>query len=74
MKKTYQQPDIWVEELETAFLVMAGSPNPTNEVTKTAGNADINYGGGGAGPARAGESSLWDDTEDNSSWDNHTEL
>ncbi|MBP5506743.1 MAG: hypothetical protein J6Y23_02710 [Prevotella sp.] len=66
MKKTYQQPEIWVEELEVAFQVLAGSTK--YEVTQVDG-ADLKYGGGGDGPARAGASSLWDE-EDDSSWDN----
>ena len=46
--------------------VLAGSP--TRQVTNVTG-AGLGYGGGGTGSARAGESNLWDDEEDDSSWD-----
>ena len=64
MKKTYQKPEIWVEELKTESPLLGTSDS---KVTKTAGNAEIKYGGGGSGPARAGENSLWDD-DDDSGW------
>ena len=41
----------------------------SNEVTSTAGNSGIIYGGGGNGPARAGENTLWDEEDDGSDWD-----
>ena len=65
MKKTYMQPEIWVEVLTVENPLLALS----NEVTSTAGNSGIIYGGGGNGPARAGENSLWDDEDDGSDWD-----
>ena len=65
MKKTYMQPEIWVEELGTECPLLGTS----NKVTSTAGNSGIKYGGGASGPARAGENRLWDDEDDDSSWD-----
>ena len=59
------QPEIWVEVLTVENPLLALS----NEVTSTAGNSGIIYGGGGNGPARAGENSLWDDEDDGSDWD-----
>ncbi len=78
MKKTYQQPDIWVEELEMDCHVLAESPIFTKkELTRVVGydefsaNIGIRYGGGGTGPARAEEIVIWDDDgDDASSWDN----
>lgn len=59
MKKNYQQPEIWVEKLNAAFQVLAGSPI-TDKVVKTESNVGIEYGGEGNGqPARA-NGSLWD--------------
>ena len=67
MKKIYQQPEIWVDELKMENQVLANSP--LRQVTNVTG-AGLGYGGGGNGPARAGESNLWDDEEDGSDWDN----
>ena len=67
MKKTYMQPEIWVEEL------MAESPLLGNSITNVQGKSGsetiFGYGGGGSGGARAGESTLWDDEDDDTSWD-----
>ena len=68
MKKTYMQPEIWVEGMNTENPILAGSI-PDRQVTNVIG-AGLGYGGGGNGNARAGESNLWDDEEDNSGWDN----
>ena len=65
MKKTYMQPEIWVEELVTECPLLGES----NRVTSTAGNSGIKYGGGFSGQARAGEGQLWDDENDDSAWD-----
>lgn len=65
MKKIYMQPEIWVEVLSTESPLLGAS----NEVTSTTGNSGIIYGGGGNGPARVGESQLWDDEDDDSAWD-----
>lgn len=66
MKKNYQKPKIWVEELKMESPLLGGSL--INQVTNVIGNTSIGYGGGGSGPARAGENSLWDDEEDESEW------
>jgi hypothetical protein len=63
MKKTYQRPEIWVDELMAECQVLAGSPRPTNEVVSTTSNVGIDYGGGGNGPARA-NASLWDECDE----------
>ncbi len=65
MKKTYTTPEIWVENMITERSLLGES---ITEVIKTEGNASLIYGGGGSGPARSGESSLWDDSDD-SDWD-----
>ena len=66
-KQTYKRPEIWVEGLEIE------SPLLTNTITdiqgKSGGVTIFGYGGGGNGPARAGESGLWDDEDDGSAWD-----
>ena len=67
MKKTYMQPEIWVEELKAESQVLADSP--LNQVTNVTGNTNIIYCGGGSGPARAGVYHLWDDEEDDTDWD-----
>ena len=65
MKKTYQQPEIWVEELEMEIPLLES----LRDVQGKSGNETIfGYGGGGIGPARAGESNLWEDEEDDSGW------
>ena len=66
MKKTYQRPEIWVEEIESTYQVLADSP--TNEIKKVDGNAELIYGGAGSGNARAGESNIWDEEPQNT-WD-----
>lgn len=70
MKKTYMQPEIWVEKMNAEYQVMAGSPRPTDEVTSISTKEDIGitYGGAGNGSARAGESQIWDDEGDDSAW------
>lgn len=65
MKKTYMQPEIWVEELKMESPLLGDSL--TKQVTNVTGSG-IGYGGGGSGPARAGENHLWDD-DDDSGWD-----
>ncbi len=67
MRKTYQQPEIWVEELKMENQVLAGS---VKDIQTNLGESTLKYGGGGDGPARAGENNLWDDEEDDSGWDN----
>lgn len=58
-------PEIWLENLTTESPLLGDSQK---EVIKTDGNAALNYGGGGSGPARAGEGNLWEDNDD-SDWD-----
>ncbi len=65
MKKMYTNPEIWVENMITESPLLGGS---LDGVTSIKGNTTLNYGGGGSGPARSGESNLWDD-DDNSDWD-----
>ena len=44
--------------------------NTITNIQGKSGDATIfEYGGGGSGPARAGESGLWDDEDGGSAWD-----
>ena len=65
MKKTYIRPEIGVEELGVESQILADSP--TNVITNVTGS--FGYGGGGSGPARAGESRLWDEEDEDFEWD-----
>ena len=64
MKKNYQEPEIWVEE-----VVLEGCI--AQQISSIRGNTSLGYGGGGSGPARAGENDLWDDEneDEDSKWD-----
>ena len=64
MKKNYQEPEIWVEE-----VVLEGCI--AQQISNIRGNTSLGYGGGGSGPARAGENDLWDDEneDEDSKWD-----
>jgi hypothetical protein len=64
MKKNYQSPLVIELKAEACGLL-----TESNVVTSTGGNSGIGYGGGGNGPARAGENALWDDEDDGSDWD-----
>ena len=58
MKITYIQPTMVVVKLQHQGIICT-----SGIVTRTAGNADLDYEGGGSGPARTKESSnVWDDT------------
>ena len=48
--------------------VIAASVNGI--IGKSEGKTILDYGGGGSGPARAGDKAFWDDEDDDSSWDN----
>jgi hypothetical protein len=50
MKKTYSTPTIEVVTLQQQDIICT-----SNEVTRVASSADINYGGGGSEPVRARE-------------------
>ena len=67
MKKTYMQPEIWVEEIKAESPLLVNSI--TNIVGKSGSETIFGYGGGGSGPARAGENHLWDDEDDDTDWD-----
>ena len=67
MKKIYQQPEIWVEELKMESPLLG---NSVKSIQTNLGESTLKYGGDGNGGARAGESNLGDDEEDNSVWDN----
>ena len=67
MRKTYQRPEIWVEELMAENSLLG---NTVSNIQTNLGNSTLRLGGGSNGGARAGESHLWDDNEeDDSSWD-----
>ena len=56
-----------MEELEIESALLG---NTITNIQGKSGDANIfGYGGGGSGPARAGESGLWDDEDDGSAWD-----
>ena len=60
-KKEYQQPATrWIDEDSSSFMLCLSTVRDVNS------NADINYGGGGAGPARSREHnhSVWDEGEE----------
>lgn len=55
-KKFYQQPRLQTTKVEIQNQLLAGS------VTNVYCNADMKYGGGGTGAARAGDGGdVWDD-------------
>ena len=58
MKKTYLKPTIEVDTLQEQDFICT-----SNDVSRVSNNADINYGGGGSGPARARGNGAtdWDD-------------
>jgi len=58
MKKTYLQPTMMVVTLQQQSIICT-----SNDVSRVSGNADLDYGGGGSGPARARQNSGTD-------WDN----
>ena len=59
MKKTYLKPTMQVVTLQQQGIIC------TSGVRSVNGNADIDYGGGGSGPARAPRhrGNDWDDYE-----------
>ena len=59
MKKIYQKPAMRVVRIQHQCHILNGS------VTGTDSNADMNYGGGGHGPAKARSNGGidWDDWE-----------
>ena len=61
MKKTYLQPTTMVVTLQQQGIICT-----SNDVSRVSNNADIDYGGGGSGPARARQHSGidWDDEWD----------
>jgi hypothetical protein len=48
MKKTYLKPTMMVVKLQQQGIICTSTP-----VTSVSSNADLNYDGGGSGPARA---------------------
>ena len=58
MKKTYLQPTMMVVTLQQHSIICG-----SNGVSHVSGNVDMDYGGGGSGPARARQHSGidWDD-------------
>ena len=59
MKKTYSTPTIEVVKLQQHGIIC------TSDVRRVSGNADLNYYGGGTGPARVRYHNPveWDDWE-----------
>ena len=58
MKKTYWQPTMMVVRLQQQSIICT-----SNSVSSVNSNADMDYGGGGSGPARVRQHSGidWDD-------------
>ena len=56
-KKQYCIPSVKTHHIGVAHIVCASGDG----VTKIGGNADINYGGGGSGPAQGRDTGGWDD-------------
>ena len=67
-KQAYLTPEIWVEELKTESPLLV---NSVTGIQTNLGTSTLGYGGGGSGPARAGENHLWDDenVDEGSNWD-----
>ena len=66
MKHAYQKPEIEITAIGPIEVIAATVRNIEG---KSGNETIIEYGGGGSGPARAGESKLWDEEED-TGWDN----
>ncbi len=67
MRKTYLRPETWIEELKMESPLL-GDNSIFSIEGKSGGETILNYGGGGSGSARVGETTLWDEEED-SGWD-----
>ena len=61
MKRVYQKPVLRVVKIQQTHIICASDP-----VTSVSGNADVDYGGGGFGPARARQHGGigWDDWDE----------
>ena len=59
MKKVYVSPVI--KTVNACEVELLQGSNRT--VTKVNSNADINYGGGGSGPARSRDNSFWEEDD-----------
>ena len=55
-KKEYMKPAMRVFETQHQCHILSVS-----DVHSIGGNADMHYGGGGSGPARARQRDIWDD-------------
>ena len=60
MKKTYLQPAMMVVTLQQQGIICTST-----SVSRVSGNADLNYDGGGSGPARVRQHNAmdWEDWE-----------
>lgn len=56
MKQAYQKPAILLENIQ-----MIGFVCNSNEVIRTDGNSDIDYGGSGNNPVHVKSQSIWDE-------------
>ena len=59
MKKYYQKPTMLAVKLQHQSQLMQTSG--TAGVKSVGSNADVGFGGGGNGPARVRQHSVWDD-------------
>ena len=58
MNKEYMKPAMRVVRIQHQCTILSGS------ITGTDNNANLIYGGGGSGPARARSHGVWNDEED----------
>lgn len=63
IKEPYKSPNTKILKSKSSDNLLLGSV--TNVDSRSSGNDDIGigYGGGGSGPARSNEYSIWDDEE-----------
>jgi len=57
MKRVYQKPALRAVKIQQTHIICTSLNNVT-------GNAGLNYGGSGSGPARARSNSGWDGWDD----------
>lgn len=69
MKKTYQTPETEITAMESNEMIAASIQNVIGKDSSSE-TSFFKYGGGGTGPARAGENHLWEEEEGISGWDN----
>lgn len=64
MKQDYLKPTTLVVELRHKTCLLLNNSVQTVSTNLSDGDADLNYQGGGSGPARARSHGVWDDDWD----------